>query len=400
MRGVRFGIGCGDRRGLAWIAGAGKVFLQKAAVSSLVTFAVQNAGGAVQAFERYPLDERCGNAAVAITAYMRDLFWPVDLAFFYPHPGTGISPAAAWGALGAIVILTALAAAAVRRQPWWLAGWLWFLGTLAPMIGVVQVGAQARADRYTYLPHIGLLLALVWGATAALDRQVGPPRRGVRPDKSTDLSARGPCLKTILTALAMALVLGLALLSRRQTETWRDSETLFRHALARQEANAVAHGNLGSWLATQGRADEARRHLERSLEIQPRFNEARFNLGNLDLQQGRNAEALVHYRALAGDFPRHVQALNNAAWLLVSAPDADPEQAREALALVRRAVAASRAPAASVLDTLALALAATGDFPAAIAAGEQAKSRAEEEGRADLARAIAGRLAGWRQKTP
>ena len=352
-----------------------------AAGSCVVTYLVQRQGGAVQTFERYPLEMRVANAGLAVVHYLRTLFWPVRLTFFYPHPGTSVDPVSAWGAFAVLLILTMLAAGLMRRQPWWLTGWLWFLGTLVPMIGLVQVGGQAQADRYTYLSHIGLILALVWGA----DQALGPGHRSR--------------LRWLATAGAGGMILVLVLLSRRQTATWRDSETLFRHALAVQEANAVAHGNLGSWLATQGRADEARRHLERSLEIQPRFNEAHLNLGNLELQQGRSEEALAQYRAMEKDFPQHVQSLNNVAWLLSSAPGADPSRTQEALAYARRAVAASRTPGASLLDTLAVAFAANGDFPAAITTGMEARHQAAEEGNPGLIRAIDAHLADWRLKT-
>ena len=372
-----------------------------AAVSCVVTYLVQHRGGAVQAFERYPLDTRLANAAVAVVVYLRDLIWPYGLSFFYPHPGAGIPGWQMGSSAALLILLTGAVLWAVRRQPWWFVGWLWFLGTLVPMIGLVQVGAQARADRYTYLPHIGLLAALVWGAAEIAEQiccRPGGGPTGRLKSRSGTRPTRG--VQTGLVLVACALVLGLTLLSRRQTMIWRDSETLFRHALAVQEANAVAHGNLGSWLATQGRGDEARLHLGRSLALQPRFNEAHINLGNLDLQEGRREEALAQYRQMIGDFPRHVQALNNVAWLLASAPVVDPAQMQEALAYAQRAVAATRNPGASVLDTLALAWAATGDFEAAIEAGEEAKSRAQKEGRADLARAIETRLAGWRLNTP
>lgn len=307
-----------------------------AAASCAVTYAVQQAGGAVRAFEGYPFPVRLGNAAVAYMEYVRALVWPVDLSFFYPHPGAGIPGWRIWGAVALLAAATGAAWRARRRQPWWLAGWLWFLGALVPMIGLVQVGGAAWADRYSYLPHLGLVAALVFGAGEI-------PRINAPGDNKTQV---------ILGTSVLVLVLVLTLMSRRQTQVWRDSETLFAHALAVREDNALAHGNLGAWLAAQGRAEEARRHLERSLEIQPRRNDARFNLGNLRLEQGDKAGAIQSYRAMVADNPRHAQALNNLAYLLATDPAATEEQAQEALAMAKRALACAEEPDAAMRDTL------------------------------------------------
>ena len=308
-----------------------------AAVSGLITYRVQQASGAVQPFEQYPPGLRAANAVVAIWQYLYALVWPRNLACFYPYPESGIPALAVAGAFAGLAGLTMLAVSAARRQPWWLVGWLWFLGALVPMLGLVQVGGQARADRYTSLPQLGLILALVWGAAEAAERWGG--RRG----------------RNMLAALGVVLVVGLALLSQRQTQVWRDSETLFRRALAVTPDNAVAHYDLAGCLWTEG----------------------------------RRAEAIAHFEAALALKPDHPDVQNNLAWALAVTPDSTAEQRQRAVRLAQQAVARSGAPA---LDTLAAAQAAAGDFAGAVASAERARELAVREGPPGLADRIAGRL--------
>ncbi len=319
----------------------GPLFLL-AALACVVTFWVQRESGAVQSFEHYAPGQRLANAAVAVADYLRAVVWPFGLAAFYPHPGGNLAPGAVGGALALLLALTVLAVAGARRRPWGAVGWLWFLGTLVPMLGLVQVGGAARADRYTYLPQIGLMVALAWGVDAAVARRGG---------------------RTSLAALAGALVLGLALLARGQTATWRDSETLFRRALATTAGNAVAHYNLAGclWAA------------------------------------GRKAEALEHFEAALVFKPDHPDVLNNLAWALASDPAAPPEQKRRALELARRAVEIG--PGAATLDTLAAAQAACGDFAAAAATARAALAQASGAGETALAGNIRRRLDGYEEKS-
>ena len=308
-----------------------------AAGSCAMTLAAQRAGGAVQSFAAMPAGERLANAATATFQYLRALVWPVDLAVFYPYPAAGV-PGSAWlGAAALLLALTALAAVHARRAPWGLVGWLWFLGALVPMIGLVQVGGQAWADRYSYLPHVGLALALAGGIAKIADKRIWP-------------------------LLAGLLVAALVWLSRAQTAAWRDTETLFRHTLAATQDNWLIH----------------------------------FNLANRYQLDGRRADACAEYRAALAIVPNYAPAMNNLAWALAVDPSATPEEAAEALAWARKAIEISGGtPSASQWNTLERAQLAGGDLEAAMESARQAEALAERNGDREAAARIRWRLAGY-----
>jgi tetratricopeptide (TPR) repeat protein len=339
---------------------AWKLVLEKAplwllaAGSCAMTMAAQSAGGAVKSFAALPVGARLVNAAIAAVQYLRALVWPVDLAAFYPYPAGGASAAAVAGAAVLLLALTALAVVYARRAPWGLVGWLWFLGALVPMIGLVQVGGQAWADRYSYLPHIGLALALAGG-------WVGTPLRGVRSNGQTDASERRPYL-AIWPILAGLLVAVLVWLAHAQTAIWRDTETLFRHALAVTRDNWLIH----------------------------------FNLANRYQLDGRRAEACAEYRAALAIVPNYAPAMNNLAWALAVDPQATPEEIAEALAWARKAIELSGgAPSAAQLNVLERAQLAGGDLAATMETARQAEALAERNGDREAAARIRWRLAGY-----
>lgn len=370
-----------------------------ALASCVITYIVQERGGAMGPMDAYPLFTRLVNAIVAYAEYVRLLFWPSGLAVLYPYPAVGYSGIRIAGSLALILGLSVAAVGNIRRWPWAAVGWLWFLGTLVPMIGLVQVGRQSWADRYTYLPHIGLLIALVWAAGVAMDRWAGTPRRGIRHGKKTDASARRPYLKSILAALACVLVLGLTALSRRQTTVWRNNETLFLNAVAVTENNLLAHGNLGTWYGMQGQWEQAEFHLKKVLRHRPMDGGARHSLGNVNLRQGLKKEALAEYRIAAQD-PKQWEAMNNVAWLLAMAPDG-AEHAGEALDWAERAVrAAPESGKATVWNTLAVARANAGDYTGAIEAAEKALELARASGDVALAERVRSRMALFREGRP
>jgi tetratricopeptide (TPR) repeat protein len=237
---------------------------------SVVTWVVQQRGGAMLTVERLSVPERVANAVVAYGSYLVRTVWPVHLAVFYPLrlpiPAGEIA-----GAALALAAISALALHQVRRRPQLLVGWLWFLGMLVPVIGLVKVGEQATADRFTYLPHVGLFVMLAWGVTGA-----GGLRRA-------------------LTSAAVAALLACTLLTRRQLAYWRDDLTLFAHALAVTSDNYVAHANFGAALTRVGRQSEAIAHYQQALAIKPGYALAHLNLGVALAERGDAEGALAHY---------------------------------------------------------------------------------------------------------
>jgi tetratricopeptide (TPR) repeat protein len=311
-------------------------------LSCWATLAAQQAAGVVVALERVPLVDRVANALVAYAVYLRRFFWPGDLAVFYPHPAGGVSLALALAAGALLLALTVLALRAWPRRGYLAVGWLWFLGMLVPMIGLVQVGSQALADRYTYLPLSGLALALAWGAV--------------------DFAGPQPGRRTALAAAALVAVAALSVATRAQLAHWRDSVALFEHALAVTRENHIAHAQLGAAYGELGRTADSARHWREAVRIRPDFR----------------------------------TALNNLAWLLATARDPSLREPDLAVTLAERAVRLTPVPEAAVLDTLAAAYAADGRFDDAVATAERALVWTEAEGELALAEGIRKRLGLYR----
>ena len=266
-------------------------FFALAALLSLVAFLVQRHGGAVVAVECLPLDARAGNALISYYRYLGMTFWPSQLAYFYPHPSYW--PAAkVLLAAGLLLGISAILFRQRHRQPFLLMGWLWFVGTLVPVIGLVQVGEQALADRYMYLPSLGILIAVIWGAHDSIIRR-----------------GRFPVL-TASVAAAAGLSLCLAL-TRQQISYWQDSETLNRHALAVTENNHLAHVNLGMALRDKGQIDEAIREFQAAIRLKPYNAAFHVNLGATLAKKGLTDVAISQYQQAIHLEPDNVDAHNH-----------------------------------------------------------------------------------------
>lgn len=247
------------------------------AISAAITLQAQSAGGAVRSAVEYSFLVRLSNALVAYAAYLWKAIWPVHLAAMYPHPGDSLP---GWQIAVSAFVLAALTALALmgRKHRYLPVGWFWFLGTLVPMIGLVQVGSQAMADRYAYLPLIGIFFAAVWGiADWAATRQITP---------------------RTLAVPAIAAILALGILTYRQVSYWHDSETLWTHALQVTRRNYIAEDSLGGALAGQGRVEEAIQHFRAAAEINPRDPFSHLNTGTYELQHGNLQAAIEHYQAV------------------------------------------------------------------------------------------------------
>jgi tetratricopeptide (TPR) repeat protein len=272
-----------------------------ALVMSAVTVRTQEV--AIQSTAMFSLQARFANAAVSYVAYLRQMFWPSELSVFYPHPKDSLP---AWQALGAFGLLIAISVSVFllrQRRPYLLVGWLWYLGMLVPVIGFLQSGEQARADRFTYLPQIGLAIALVWWAADA--------SRGWRHQRIT------------LAPMVVGVVVVLAFIAERQTRHWHDSVTLFNHTLACTSPNSTAHHNLAFALAELGQVDDAIVHYQKALEIQPDYPPAHVNLGRILARGGQVDDAIVHYRKALESRPDYALANYNLGTALESRGQVD-----------------------------------------------------------------------------
>jgi tetratricopeptide (TPR) repeat protein len=391
------------------------------AAASVATYVIQGSAGATDFGDALSFGIRATNAIHSYGAYLIDTAWPTGLAMFYPHPGADIPVAQVALAAVSLTAITAVAASGAARRPYLIAGWLWYLGMLVPMIGLVQVGQQARADRYMYLPLIGLALPVAWGAC--------------------DL-ARGRWSRRVLGVAAAVVVLLLGVRSWDQVEIWRDSRTLFEHALAVTERNFKALVGLGDALqidglyaealvqysaaielyprwerAHRGRAgclvrmgdlEAAAESYERALEIQPDQPAVRGDLGvilvrigrvdeglhQLDrliregeasaevfvfladrsFTQGRPDEAVAYYREALNRDEDHPAATNNLAWLLATSRDPTVRDPAEAVAHAERAALRDGSDPRA-LDTLAAAYAAAGRYDDAVRMAANAREK-------------------------
>jgi tetratricopeptide (TPR) repeat protein len=245
-----------------------------AAASSAITIKAQRMDGALDATV-LPLGARLANALVSYVGYIYSMVWPDRLAVLYPHPGESIPVWRVVAAALALVCVTALAIRWSRKFPYLVVGWLWYLGTLVPVIGLVQVGQQAMADRYAYIPLIGLFIIIAWGVDS--------------------LTRRLPSRSYWLAGVAAALLIALTMATRWQLTHWQNSITLFERALEVTDNNEIAHNNLGVVLVRKGRLDEGLAHLYEAVRINPDYGTARTNIA-ITLYQKGNIEAVDESR--------------------------------------------------------------------------------------------------------
>lgn len=320
-----------------------------AAASCALTFLAQQSGGAVQSLETYSLAVRVGNALASYVRYLSMTVWPAGLAGFYPHPGDSLPVWHAFGA-GFLILVVSILVLRACKSGYMTVGWLWYLGTLVPVIGVFQVGGQAMADRYTYIPSIGLFVIAAWGAPELLQRMKWRETRA-------------------MSFTAAAIILALAIATSYQVGYWRNTITLFQRALAKGQDSWIAHNNLGRALANQGHVAEAMDHYNAALRIAPN------NIGTLNnvsialVAQGdlssavsilRKAEAidpgsadthfnLGHVLAAQGDARAAVQQL-------IRAVNINPENAETHFELGRLLMKAGDKPEAAARFRRAISL--------------------------------------------
>ncbi|HSN89937.1 MAG TPA: tetratricopeptide repeat protein [Anaeromyxobacteraceae bacterium] len=285
------------------------------AASSAVTFLVQRDVGAMRPLAGVAFPDRAANALVSVFAYLGKILWPTRLAVFYPYPASPPAWPVLAGLAAALAAITWAAFRARARAPHLLVGWLWFLGTLVPVLGLVQVGNQAMADRYTYVPSIGIALAAAWSVPRL------PGRRAA----------------ALAAAAAAAVVASLGLLAARQVGRWESDERLFAHALAVTGENWMAEGVLGTVAERRGDLGGAIARYREALRLNPNAPEARNNLGNALVTAGAREEGIAHLREAVRRWPGYVGALSN-----LGAALCESGRLREGAAILGEAVA--RAP--------------------------------------------------------
>jgi hypothetical protein len=339
-------------------------FLFLSAVSCVVTIYAQRQAGAIQSLETVPLPLRLENSLVAYCQYLGKLIWPQDLSPIYcltDHlPG--------WEPVAAGLLLVAVSVIAVRlwrTRPYFLTGWLLFLGTLVPVIGLVQVGSQAFADRYTYMPSIGFFIVLCWGMY--------------------DLALALRCRPVVLGVTAWGVLCLCGAVASRQLGFWRNGETLFRHAIAAGPSNYIAHLCLGEAFFMQGRVADATNQYAEALRLKPHYALAHHQWAIALAQEHNTADAVAHYRMALAINPNRPDTLNNLAWTLATDPDAGIRNGADAVRFAAAACKLTQSQNPLMLGTLAAAYAEAGNFSEAIATAHQAHDLAVAQGKTDLA---------------
>ena len=375
------------RRSLAMLAGEKVPLLVLSAASVVVTLGTHVK--AMVPLTREPFIMRLCNAALSYLGYMVKMVWPAKLVVFYPLPQVLVK----WHVVAAVLVLASLSLAVVwqvKRRPYLVTGWFWFLGTLVPVIGIVQVGFQSQADRFTYVPLVGLFIVIAWGAQEIATR--------------ARLGLAGPGIGAVLAILACLLT------TRAQLAYWRNGVTLFKHAVRLTTNNCVANYSLGNAYVGQGRIEEAREQFALAVQIDPAYAEARHNLANALFSLGRAEEWLEQRRAVVKFKPQSPSAwynlafvlmvtgrpaeavtcyreairlrpdwpvpLNDLAWILATSSNSELRNGAEAVQLAGRACEITGGQDAHFLGTLDAAYAEAGRFSEAISIADKVRALA------------------------
>jgi cytochrome c-type biogenesis protein CcmH/NrfG len=330
--------------------------------------------------ETMPVTWRVVNSLVSCVIYLRQLFWPAGLAVLYPHPENRLplwEPVAA-GVL--LLALTYLAFACRKRFPYVLTGWLWYLVMLAPVLGIIQVGLQGHADRFTYLPQIGLCLIVAWGVH--------------------DLSAKWPLPQLILAAGAAAALVALVWTARIQTAYWRDSEILWTRTLAVTTDNDVAHTNFSELLLRRKRPQEAIVQAKAAIKARPDNAQACANLGLAYMRTGQITPAVAYLQRSLQLRPEGVNAALNLAWIYATCPDGSLRDGEKAIDLAESVVERGDRTDPYPLHTLAAAYAEAQRFAQAVDTAEEAVKLASQQGNYALLQELQLNLKNYRDFLP
>jgi protein O-mannosyl-transferase len=348
----------------------GKLFREKlplfllSLVSCYITLRVQKSSGAMDTIS-VPLAGRIANALNSYVSYLAKLFWPHDLGVLYPYPRhLPLGQVIAAGVL--LLLISAAVLALIRRRPWLAVGWFWFLIMLVPVIGLVQVGAQAMADRYTYLPSIGLFILVAW--------------------ELPELLALKPAAKPALAAAAVFALAACLAVTSRQLPVWKDSVSLFTHAIEVTTNNPIAHGSLGQAWADLGQTNKALAEYDQALALDPRDPTALGNKASLFSLQGRLDDAIALYQRALEFHPNSYASHRNLGSVYLKQGRLD-----DAAAQYRAAIEINPQFTLAVFD-LGLVLAQQGKLDDALVQLRRALQLAESAGNDELAAQIQARL--------
>ncbi len=340
--------------------------LAMSAILGVLTVIAQQSGGAISTLDKFPLDDRIANAVVSYVKYIGKLVWPSDLAVFYPPSHSNLSNATTAICAFIFIVISAISIYIGRRKKYIAVGWLWFAGTLVPMIGLVQVGDQAMANRYMYLPMLGLLIIIALAGK--------------------ELIGKLPQLKTVAAITGVTAILSLLILTQMQVRHWRNSITLFEYALSVTEDNAITENSYACALFNEDRLDEAEQHFGNALRINPEFDTALIHLARIYLKEGRYDEAVSIYEELIKRNHKTAELYYNLAMALRM-----QEKYTDSIKYFNKSLELNPNDA-ECLDALASSFAAAGRFAEAKATAEKALKLARETGQNDLAVAIENRI--------
>jgi tetratricopeptide (TPR) repeat protein len=352
--------------------------LALSAGSCLATISGQT--GKVVAMEPLPLLWRLSNALVSYVTYVWQMIWPLGLGVFYPHPKNLLPPWEVVFAIVALIAVTATAFIARKKHPYIAVGWFWYLLMLFPAIGVVQINLQGHADRYTYLPQIGLYVLAAWGVA--------------------EVSITWRWRREVLSFGAALVIGALAFAAWRQTTYWRDSESLWAHTIAVTSNNDFAHASIADLFLRQGRIYESIVHSREALRIRPDNSDAHNNLALALLYRGDMSEALDHWKKSLKIQPDNLNAQCNLAWMLATSGDSSLRNGPTAVELAENVARRAGHANPIVLRTLAAAYAETGRFAEAISTARTALELAITQGNSGLAADLQLNIESYERSLP
>jgi len=356
------------------------------AAASLATLFAQTV--TMASLDQLPVLPRLKNAVVGLIAYIRQIFWPTDLAVFYPHPHDQLNIWIVVTAAALVIAITLVAIFVRQKHPYVFVGWFWYLLLLAPVLGIVQAGLQARADRFTYLPHIGITMLLTW--TCA------------------DLTQQWRNRRVVLTSMAACAIAASIILAHQQTTYWRDSISLWEHALAVTPDNQTAHQNLAAALWSKGKTTDARTHSRAAAIAHARttlkdypFDVPTHNDLGVLLVQNRDVRAGIEQWEISLQIdPDDGNALNNLAWVLATYPADTIRDGKRAVELAEKAAVLPGGEAPIVLRTLAAGYAEAGDFSNAVNTAQHALDLATGQNNTSLAATLRHEIELYQARTP